>query len=287
MPDTWLLWCEPTVKAVAYASLLGVLGVPGARAVVVRAWPRHQAIDDVHERLDWIARVCAATLVVALLMRAWAHTATAFGASESLAWSNLRVVAFDSRWGGAWRAQMTAALAVLACAVGADLWHRRVWRWLTALAAFAAALALTGSGHAASHIWLRALHASHLVAAGAWAGVLAALTVSTRRRPTDERLRAFRSVAPLATVAVATALTTGIVMAARYLGSLDALTSAYAAWLATKTMLVLAMAALGGFNWTRLRRRAGAAWLRTIDVEVAVALVVVLVTAVLTETAHP
>ena len=287
MLATLLAWSEPLAKAVTYGALLLVIGVSGARWTTIRAWPRHERLDDVHERLDRVALAGAATLLLALLARAWAHTVTAFGAAESFVWGNVRLVAVDSRWGSAWRTQVASALVVLVFALAADLWRRRRWRGLVTLAACGTAFALTGSGHAASSAWLRAVHALHLVAAGAWVGTLSTLLVAARHRPSDERLRAFHHVAPLAGVAVSAMLATGLVMAVRYLGGVDAMASSYAAWLAVKTTLVLAMLGLGAWNWSRLRGRATARWLRTIDVEVLAALLVVLATAILTETAHP
>ena len=69
--------------------------------------------DDVYAWLSRLAFGVSCLLVAALLLRAWAQTATAFGVEEAWLPENLRLIAFESRWGAGWRLQMLAALAML------------------------------------------------------------------------------------------------------------------------------------------------------------------------------
>src|SRR5688572_2816229 len=92
---------EALPKAALYLAALAAVGVPIARALLARA-----AGDGASEpagaqqRLRRLALAIAAAAVLALALRAWGHTAAAFGPSDALLPENLRIIALESRWGG-------------------------------------------------------------------------------------------------------------------------------------------------------------------------------------------
>lgn len=281
-------WIEPAIKAVAYLAMLAAIGTPAARLVVARASSPDASADDAGVRLDRLGRSASLVLVVALFLRAWAHTVAAFGLTDSLEWSNLTLIAFESRWGESWRLQTLASAALCVVALVALATRSRAWRSAFALCILLVAVAWTGAGHSASTQWLRFAHTLHIVGAGAWAGTLVVLLFTVGRHDAAAGVRAFRAFAPLAMAGVGALAATGLVAAVRYVGSPTNLGgSDYGRWLLGKSALVAAMLLLGAHNWRTLRRPGTATTPRSVLAEAWLAVVVVLVTAALTETAHP
>jgi putative copper export protein len=130
-------------------------------------------------------------------------------------WTNLRVIALDTRWRCVWQQQLAAAGFLATAAVAQLFTSRRRWRRLAAPASAIVCFALPRTGHAAveSFGWL--LHGVHLAGAGAWAGSLAVVVFSAG--PSD-RPRLLRAFAPVAFASVVVLASTGAVAAAVYLG---------------------------------------------------------------------
>lgn len=285
MPET----LEVVAKLAAYLAVVVAIGRLGAAWVARRVGDTPAAID---ESLATIT-ASAGTLLAATLVRAWAHTAAAFGRGEAWVWENLRLIAFESRWGEGWRLQAASALLLCVGAAAAAVSRGEAGgsgaaaRRLTALAAVAAAFAVPQTGHAAAEPYRWVLHGLHVVGAGAWAGTLLAL-VSLRgdgRRALPRLLQAFDALAAPAVVVVGV---TGLWASSLYLGGFGNLVSTeYGRLLLAKGSVVAVMAALGGVNWWRLRRPERVGLPLTVYLEAGLALGVVVLTAWLTETAHP
>lgn len=271
-------YLESIAKIGLYSALLLIIGAQAATWLV-----RATSGRDGHELLQRIARVgiIAGTAMVALLLfRLWAHTAAAFGVADATtSWRSLSLIAFESRWGGSWRAQMMASVASLLVTAWAAGRHGR---WV-ALAPGVAAAALVGTfplmGHAAGQPYRVAVDALHLLGGGVWLGTLAVLVVA---RAGDSLFGRF---SPLALSGAAIAASSGLVMAWIYVGTFGNLwTTPYGRLLIGKLAVLLAVAGCGYVNWRRLRAQQPPAVAR---LEVGLALAVVVITAFLTETAHP
>lgn len=299
MPDPPVL-LEAGANAVLYASLLLLIGASALRWLLL---PRCE--PELGPRIRMLehsgARIAIGAAIVALcicLLRAWAHTVAAFGPTDA-GWDNLKLISLQSRWGHAWQLQV-AAVAIVIIAAVFTAWRRAAWPFETlAILFFTATIPLLG--HAAGDPLRLALHTVHILAAGTWLGTLA--TVLLVRMPDSDPdsigatyggqrarqiiLQRFWMVAaPSAAIVVAA----GIVAAYLYVGALSNLwATAYGRILLAKLALVGGIAACGYSNWQRMRKshpeKLSAETI--IVLEAALAGAVVLVTALLTETAHP
>lgn len=280
---------EVGAKLVAYLAVIMAIGCAGVSELV-----RHRADAAMVRSNAWtLFAPAAAALAVATLVRAWAHTAAAFGVADSWTWENLCLIALESRWGEGWRLQAlsTAMLAVAAVAVhvrrGAMGRPEPPVRFFASLAALAAAFAIPQTGHAAAEPYRWLLHGTHVAAAGLWAGTLVVM-VSLRGQARPLRPQLLHAFARLAAPAVAVVALSGVWASSLYLGRLGNLVaSEYGRLLLAKGSLVAVMAMLGGVNWLRLRRDAAGEVPLTVYLEAGLAVAVVVLTAWLTETAHP
>lgn len=295
---------EAAPKALVYAAvMLGVGAATGRGLLRFRVAPRltvaqRFALADGFRRLAVIASM---VLVAALTWRAWAHTAAAFGISESFSPQNLYTIAIESQWGSGWQLQMAAALVLAAVSRTISRWPAAGWR-ATAVVAVALCYLLPLVGHAAGEPGRALLHGSHILAAGSWVGTLAAMTLASRAHdlaplaapplpsPRQEMLSQF---SPVALPGSALLLVTGATAAWLYLGGWSALwTSTYGQLLLVKLFLAAAVAGCGFVNWQTLRhpdRSSELPWAGRllVGLELVLAVGVVIVTAVLTETEHP
>lgn len=241
------------------------------------------------------------TIGATTLGRLVAQHAAFFGTSEPWTRSSLEALLLNSSWARGWW------LALGLTVVG--LWAtRRVRRggalgWLVlTLSALALTASVAMSGHAAAGSTTpMVLHALHVLGAGGWVGGLAAImlvAVPTVLRSGDPNRNGqiaglVRAFSPAALGFAALLAVTGTIAAWRNLGSVAGLVgSPYGHLLLTKLALMAVAAGTGAFNWkwvlpslgsdaatTRLRRSA--------IVELAAALLVLVVTAVLVATPMP
>lgn len=286
---------EAVAKALIYAALLLAIGAASTRLLLL---PRVAALDcgertRLEHALAVLLRQAAMVLVAALVLRLMLHTAAAFGAAAMFDGGRLRLVAFDSRWGGSWRVQLFAGGVLLACAIGAAFGRRVGWI-AAAVAALAASAAQPLVGHAAGSDARLALHAAHIVGAGLWLGTLGTLVIVPG--PAEDRGALLRAFSPVALTGAAILVPTGVAAAWIYLGSPGALlASPYGRMLAVKLALAGVTMACGYWNWQRFRRErtisaARARWMDIVPLallEASLAAAIAVVTSVLTETAHP
>ena len=299
MAGLTLLW-ETAPKALLYAALLPALGACAARWVLL---PRLSAalpaavLTRVERSLGRIGLVSSLVVLAATVLRAWTHTVAAFGFTDAQSWEAIRVIAFESRWGGGWTLQAGAATLLVASYLLTTVLPRMGWP-LTAASGAALCVALPMLGHAAGSPGRMAVHTAHLVGAGLWLGTLVAVWAVARvesRRSVDrddaQSVAAvlLRQFSMLALSGATLLLLSGLAAAALYVGSVSSLwTTGYGRMLSVKIVLVAAIAACGFVNWRRFGDpvRESSTLPPTVPLEVTLALAVVLATSVLTELEH-
>lgn len=301
---------EPTstvyvgIRALLFMALVALLGAVALRWVVLpltaqRSPGQARALRPGVERgAARLGVAAAAALVVAALARLWAQSASLFGVEGALDPARLAQALSLQPWATGWWLQVGAATLALA---GCGLAVRSVragWA-LAAPAALVAAVTPALSGHAVAMpelVWLAVpVDALHVVAAGGWIGSLLALVVvglptalalGPERRG-DASSALVQGFSPTALIFTGILVTTGVISAWLHLGDVTALwTSAYGRTLLLKVGIFSAVALVGAYNFLRVRpaledgtgsrrlRRSG-------GVELALALVVLVVTAVL------
>jgi putative copper export protein len=295
--DDVTLAYEALPKALVYLGAQLATGIAVTRWLLAHVWRGEWPSDaaaSLQQHLGRFARLAATGILISLAIRAWAHTAVVFSPSDAMQWEQLRLVALDSRWGQAWRLQVLAAIALVVAALACRTHRRAGWVTFT-VAAVVVCATIPLLGHAAGSAGRLVLHASHLAASGAWLGTLAAIVVLHRVSPalhavpsreevTRTLVDAFSSVAlPCAAVIGIT----GLIAGAIYLGGISPLvTTAYGWILLTKLTAFAGVLICGWINW-RTARGGGAFRRPVMLAELTLALVVVLLTSVLTETEHP
>jgi putative copper resistance protein D len=278
------LTLETGPKLLAYIATLVAAGCAATLALAAPSgsWPPGSVLT----RVPALAVLAGAIGLAALALRAVAHTAIVAGAPSDVTADLLYLVAIESRWGSGWRWQVLAAAAVTVTA-----WRvgRKAGVPLLALAVAGWCAATPALGHGSGVLWQRVVHALHLGASGAWIGtvlVLAACVsgVSPSAETTDLQ-RVVRRFSPYALLAAGAVAGSGLVLAATYLGGVKGVATPYGGWLVAKVAAVAGLGACGLGNWRRSRAGLPPSP-GLIRVEAAVALLVLVLTSMLTETEH-
>ncbi|HZS60298.1 MAG TPA: CopD family protein [Gemmatimonadaceae bacterium] len=274
---------EIAVTIVVYALTLTLVGASTVRSALLRRADR--AGDPlIVERLRGIEATAWLALVLALAVRAWAHTATVFGPADSMSVDALKTIALVSRWGEAWRWQMMAALvgAAAICAI-----RGRAAGIVGACATLALVVALARGGHTEGMPTRMVVQTVHILGGGAWLGTLGVVAAISGDR-TDDRARLLRAFFPLALAGVATLAATGVVAAYTYVGAISNLwTTSYGRTLVAKLSLVAGALGCGYVNWRSLRRPRAEPIAPALRWELMLAAAIVIATGILTELAHP
>lgn len=270
---------EAAGKAILYASLLTLLGACTA-SWLLRTHPRGLELGAADGMFARLGLAAAAFTFALLLYRLMTHTVAVFGMADAWSWESVSIVGFQSRWGGSWRVQMTAAsICVLSAAW---FWKKTATLRLLLVTLTAVSLCSTFplAGHAAGSTFRHTVATLHMLGAGAWLGTLAALWFAG-----DAGGPLFRRFSPLALSGAALAVASGLTMGAIYLAGLGNLwTTGYGRLLALKTALFLVACRYGYVNWRHVRAGERAP---VVTRETVLAAVIVLVTAFLTEMEHP
>jgi putative copper export protein len=285
---------EIAAKAALYAAVLvatGACAIPSLLLPLLAGLPPRE-IETVARAVAPVRTRAAVAVLSALGLRALMHTAAIFEWPGMLSWDAVQTVAIQSRWGSAWQLQVAAAVIFLAASAWAGLEHQKPTAGNRAATAACVALCFSMPllGHGASSRWRMLLHGTHIFGAGIWVGTLLALVLI--RVPPRQRLTLLRGLSPLALAGATVLGLAGIVMAWSYLGPISNLwATTYGQLLALKLAFLFGIAACGFVNWRRFgaeRRGANESErLGPVMIEVALVAIVVLVTAALTEVAHP
>jgi len=295
------------IRAVLSVSLIGLLGILSLRLVVLPRAARQTSsgrptqFGEVERKLNGSARVLLWIIGAFTVARLAAQHAAFFGTQEPWSRSTLGALIMNSNWGRGWW------LALAATAVGLfgerQIRRARAFGW-HALAAASVALtaSMAMSGHAAAASTMAMLiHALHVLGAGGWIGSLAALMLvavptvlrsggADRHGQIAALVRAF---SPAALAFAGLLAITGAIEAWRNIGFIAGLWQArYGHVLLVKLALLSVAAGTGTYNWKRvlpsLGSEASTARLRTsAAVELASAMAVLIVTAVLAATPMP
>ena len=296
---------EAASRWLAYTATLLVIGASVFRFGILGPVARGggPASPETARRAATAGLVAAAALVVAGLLRLFFQAKSFTEPGEPVTLELLGTV-LDTSWGRGWLAQMLAAGLA-----GAGTFFARVSPsgWLSAAAGASAvmfAAPLTGHATAVEEAgaWGYPLDAIHVLGAGAWIGTLGVVVVTVLlplRRETDEtrgRLAAVFTNAfhPIALIGATLTIAAGGVLSFRYLGgSLSNLwTSSWGRTLLLKLALLTGVAAFGAWNWRVMKPTLGSAdaarrLTRSALSELAIATLLLIVTAVLVATALP
>ena len=303
------------VRFAFYMALLIVVGATAFRGVVLRLIGRRPEADGVlisesARRAASIGWAAAWVLLAAVVARLVAQALAVNGRDAIADSSRLRAIVLSTMWGKAWIVQLLATFATLygfGSVKRADASSSRsVNGWSVAtLAALLLAFTPAFAGHAAAVkvAWPipELLDGLHIVGAAGWvgslllvlaAGVPAALSLAEERRggAVAELVNAF---SPTALVFAGLAGLTGLVAAWLHVGTFTALWNEQYGKLLLAKLAVLSIVALtGAYNWLRVKPSLatveGAHRLRrSATVEVSVAVIVLLITAILVATPTP
>jgi putative copper export protein len=283
---------EWLAKALVYGFLQIAIGLAVARALARQSL---RSEPDLMSALDrWLATsalAVAGLLVAAHTLRAWAHTALAFGIPDSFTRENLSLITLESRWGESWRLQAYAAVGVLAAAAALRA-GGAAWALYSAIVV-ATAAAIPLLGHAAGSVSRHLIHTGHLIAGGAWLGTLAVLVALRWRAGRGDAwarasaLPLVEAFSPIALASAAVVGTTGVIATWLYVGNVsNLLATGYGRALSFKLACVLVILVCGRANWRRARAGLDPK-LPVMLAELAAAATVVLATGVLTETEQP
>ena len=212
----------------------------------------------------------AVILLIACLLRLLEQVRAFSDPGAPLDWATVRLIVDQTSWGAGWRWQVGLAIAAGAAFVLAS--QMRAGWWAALLAGIASAVAATFTGHAVEHPWGAtagvALTSIHFLAGAVWLGTLAAMMLTIFGRggePAGEGRETLVAAAvhrysPVALTAGAVTIAAGLLAGWTYVGSLQALFSTdYGRMLLVKLALVGCVAAVGAWNWRRLRPALGAA----------------------------
>ncbi len=255
------------LSAAKWITDLGVVWLVGVFAFRVVAGPGGASDVDSGEldrRLTCHAGLALALLFVAAAARLYAQTYSSFGLDEPVTGDLLRLVAEQTRWGGRWIWQ-SAAVVVGAPAV-AMVAARVRWGWqLLGAAALAIVATAPMTGHALAYaggaVIPMALQIGHLLAAGIWLGALGMLLSVGLQSLGGESggdgaalSQLVDRFSPVALTAAVTLAGTGAWTAFLYVDEIPQLwETVYGRVLLLKTGFVAATAALGAYNWKRVR----------------------------------
>lgn len=212
-------------------------------------------------RARLIAALAASVAVISGAITPFVRTrggGSSVGVWFDATWSTLT----GTPWGQLWLAREVA----LVIAAG-TLWRWAIrrdgsGRWFRLAVVALGVMVCLGAwaGHSSalpSRSWLAAFaSASHLLAAGVWAGgliVLAIAVIPAMRRNPDTRgpivASAWRAFSPMAAAATVVLLATGLYESGRHIPDLGSVTSTvYGAAVAAKTVLIVVALALAGIN---------------------------------------
>jgi putative copper export protein len=289
------------LRALSFIAIIAVIGAVTFRNAVV---PRIRDLDtDARTALlDRCALVGSIAALVLLLLSPVRFHFQAILMAEHLTDDPMQTLLMHTRWGTAWILATAGAAIALAGFVIARL--RFELGWLVA-AAGAAALAFSPalSGHAgASPRWATfavAVDAVHITGAAGWMGSLLYViaaglpTLGTRENAAANVARLVNAFSPTALAFAGLVVTSGVLSGWLRLGEFSALwMSAYGRVLLLKLFVLSGVFATGAYNWRRLRPRLGAAaatatfrW--SARFELAIGVVVIVITAILVATPTP
>lgn len=300
---------SPVYVAIRAVTFVLALGVVGAALFLLGLAPGLAAgfATEASRAAARLGCAAAAILIAAQVAQLGAQSWAVRGAARAFDPALLASLITGTVWGRAWVWGMVAAIVAT---VAFALMRRphspsRPLALLAALAVAALALSMALGGHAAATSPDTALaigaDAIHVLAAGGWLGSLLVVLVAgipaALSAPSGERGGRIANLvgrfSRVALACVALLVVSGVVGAWLHLGSVPALwRTDYGRVLLVKLALVAAVMLVGAFNWRVMRPALGgesatARLRRSAGTELALGLLVLIVTAVLVATPPP
>ncbi len=303
------------VRFFLYTALLIVVGSVAFRSVVLSLVQRRPGVEaafvaDAARRAAFVGWMAAWLLLAACIARFFAQSLAMNGADEMMNSSRVSAIMVGTKWGLSWLAQLSATLVALygfnlARLMGAGPARVRAGWSIAGIAALVLAFTPAFASHAAASQTLRSVamlfDGLHIIGASGWmgslflvlaAGIPAALALRDERRgpAVADLINAFSPTALMFTAMLAG---TGLFAAWLHLGSISALWgSDYGNWLFRKLVVLSVVAATGAYNWLRVKPSLGTIdgagrIRRSATVEVTVAVIVLIITAILVATPPP
>jgi putative copper export protein len=285
-----------------FMALVLIVGAVAFRfAVLEKARKRLDVtlIDDLDSSVRRLAVVAAVAAIASNALRLWLQSGSLHGPEHMWESQLLSSMILKTGWGKAWLAQTVASFGFLAAVLIKS--RDRLESWFSA-AAFAviAASAPAFSGHAAAVQQMAIVpvldDVVHVLTASAWLGTLGVLLIavvphtlrSENGFSTTSTL--VRTFSPFALVMSGLAVFTGAMNAFVHIAAFKELwTTPYGRILALKIGLVLIAMTMGAYNWRVVKPRLGsesatAHFKRSATSEFAMAVIIILITAVLVGT---
>jgi putative copper export protein len=266
------------------------IGTVAARWCIVPAG-RSELREPV-ARLGVAAATLALTAWVLVLVRQYLEFRDPYST-----WAEDLGVLLGTGWGTTWKWGVVVAAVLIATFLAASRGHRVGWGAATIAAALLGAFpSLTGHARGGDLQWVTVpADVLHVWAMGAWIGGLAVILWLERRVPHAAGRESLLPdliprFSPLAMVSVGVLAVSGLVGSWVHLdGPMALVTTVYGRWLGLKVVLVGGVLFLGAINFRRLSPRLDepdgpAAMRRSVARELALAVVVLAVTAVLVRT---
>ena len=294
------------VRWILYTGLLVVIGAVAFRFAVLGFLRRAQQpvspmLAPARDRAATVGLAGAIIVATALFLRLYAQSYAMHGAADAANASLVSAMLGRTVWGWGWLLQLAGVL-IAGLGLGAARRGSQAGWGVAALGAAALAFSPALSGHAASapRFTPLAIFADgvHVIGAGGWLGsllmvLLAGIPVAMRlgagqRGPAVASL--VNAFSPTALVFAGLAGATGVFAAWLHLGSVSALwQTAYGRTLLVKLAILSVVAGTGAYNWLRVKpalgdERGAVRMRRSATVELAVGVLVLLVTAVLVAT---
>lgn len=252
-----------------YAALFALIGAGAIRPLVSRALGRSSPLTwPILRRAAALGAGAAVLLLLSLAIRLYDQGRDFADEGAPVTAELLRPIVEATDWGAGWRWQVGAALVALVGFVAA---RRFGLGWPVAtLGALGSAVAAPLTGHALEHPWGRlgtALQVVHVGFGGLWLGtllILAATAYPATRGMPDERETALAALvgrySPIALTAGIITIGVGLLLGWTYLGGIAPLfATGYGRVLLVKIGLLAGVAALGAWNWRRVRPALGSA----------------------------
>lgn len=299
------------LRLCSYACVFWIVGAPGLCALLRSPAVASAAGEDGGEwcaetrrLLARSAMLVAFALVAVDLLRLWHQTYSFYGGFEPITRALLSRIANETLWGSGWKVQVLSAAAAGVCFAGAWRGWPAAWPAAT-VAAVVTTAARPLTGHAVEQgSWLSLpaiLQVIHVAGAALWIGTLAAMALVGLRRVRKLPQRRARLVAamvdgfsPLALGGAAALFIAGAATSFLYLGSPSlVVTTWWGRVFAAKVFAFAGVLGLGYYNWQRVKpaidsdvtdeapSAAQALLLRSAAAELAIATLVLLLTAVL------
>ena len=292
------------VRWAEFVALLAMLGAVAFNLLVARRLRGDAALERVADRAAYgawhIAAGAAALSALSLFARLWLQSVALNGATDAFDGQALGALLTGTVWGSGWLLQAIATVAFFVGLMVARAPHGRTVGWMGAgVAAVILAAVPALSGHAAAVEQATAIAIVsdwlHVAGAGVWLGtlatvLLAGLPAASFAGPgaaTPAFARLVGAFSPVALAGAGVAAVTGVINSVFHFHRVSELwTTGYGNALLVKLALLGIVAGLGFINWRYVlpgleRAQTPALLRKTAALELAVGLLVVLVTAVL------